>query len=164
MIFSVFITEHPRNPILIKNFSTFNMETYHKHGTAYTDLFKIEMKKLFLESKMDLAIERILLHLKYLQTAIGFQLSHETLQPFMQSLFDEACLVQDSEYEDFISLFLREVERHSKSDKDFEMEPRFPRYVFSAAQGMSSNSSYVFSQKIYMTIGRLALVIEMAAR
>lgn len=150
---------YAENQILVKNFTTFNMKTYRKKGTAYTDLFKIQMKKLFLESRGTLALERVNIHLNYLYKSIGFKLCLNDLAPFMEALMGEALIVQDYEYEEFIKTFLIKVEG-MKSDKDFEMEPGFPRFVFTSALMLIIGRGYVLPQGIYMSLGRLAILIH----
>lgn len=135
------------------------MKTYRKQGTAYTDLFKIQMKKLFLESKRTLALERVNLHLHHLYKTIGFKLSLNDLAPFMDALLEEALIVQDHEYEEYINTFLNKVVK-MKSNKNFEMEPGYPRFVFTSALLLILDREYVLPQGIYMTLGRLAILIH----
>lgn len=149
-----------KNQILVKYFTTFSMKTYRKEGSAYTDLFKMKMKKLFLGSRRELALDRINLHLEYLYKSIGFKIPTEALAPFMDSLLGEAYLVQDSEYEGHMQLFLAKVDAFAKKDKKFEMEPGFPRWIFTSALLLMFEKQYILPQDVYMSIGRLALLIH----
>lgn len=153
------LSVYAENQILVKNFTTFNMKTYRKNGTAYTDLFKKKMKKLFLESREILALERLNLHLQYLYNSIGFKLNLKDLAPFQCALLGEALIVQDLEYEEYIKRFLTEVEK-MKEDKDFEMEPGYPRYIFTSALMLILDRGYILPQAMYMSLGRLAIVIH----
>lgn len=150
----------PEHLILIKNFATFNMKTYRKHGTAYTDLFKIKMKKSFMEIRRNLARDRIRPLLLHVYSKLGFKLSFEEVYPFASDFVDEACIVQDYEYEEYMKLFLNEVEKVNKSEKDFEMETCFACSAHAHAHMNMIDEYYILPQEIYMSIGRFALLLH----
>lgn len=135
------------------------MKLYREKGSAYIDSFKIKMKKLFLKSRDTLAKERVNLDLNLMYDSFGFVMNPRESYPLINTLMAEACIVQNFEYDEYIKLFLTEVEKQMKSDKDFEMEPGFPRYVFSSAQNLMMNRYYTFPQEIYMSLGRFALLL-----
>lgn len=149
--------------ILVKNFATFNMKTYRKHGTAYTDLFKTQMKKIFMESRGDLALQRLGPLLLYVNNSIGFSLQfqhEEEFLPFLCYMNEEASIVQDFEYEEYIKLFLIEVKEVNEAENNFVMDSSFSRYVYSNTRMNLMKRAYVLPQEIYMMIGRLALLIH----
>lgn len=151
------------NQILVKSFATFNLKTYRKHGTTYTDLFKTQMKKLFMKSREALALSRLGPLLRYVNNSIGFSLEfqhEEEFIPFLCYMSEEACIVQDFEYEEYIKQFLIEVKEANEAENDFVMDSSFSRYVYSNVRMNLMKRAYILPKEIYMSIGRLALLIH----
>lgn len=61
-------------------------------------------------------------------------------------------------YEEYINTFLTKVEQIKT--KDFEMEPGYPRYIFTSALLLILDRGYILPQKYYMSLGRLAILIH----
>lgn len=158
------MTAFAKNHIIVKNFSTFNMNIYRKSGNAYTDLFQIEMKKLYMDSRKTLALERLDIHLKKFYDLLGFTPNAEALAPFMDVLLKEALFVQDYEYEDYMKLFLVEVVKlNDKITCGIAMMIEgIAVYIFTNAQlGYKTiDRKFILPQEIYMSLGRLALLIH----
>lgn len=136
------------------------MNLYEKCGLTYIKWFQKRMKKLYMESRMQMVDRRVSLYLMLLHNSLGFTINEAILYPFFKTLTEEAGIVLDCEYEEYMYIFLKKADEMNKIDEDYEIDPNFLRLIFRISQSDLLDRKHSLPQDIYMNLGRLALEIH----